>query len=508
MADLNQIEQALRAADAAGNKEDARRLAEAYAAARAEQAPEQQANATQHPNTLGDVIHAIPGGVAKGVAAIAGLPGDAQNLMGRGMDWVAGKLGGDPDKIAALRQQRESDPFKFPTSEGINNAVSKPFGGYYQPQTVPGQYAETIASFAPNAILPGSGMARAARVVVPGAASEAAGQATKGSKWEPLARAGGAIIGGLGEGMAEGAIAARANPAPTEEALRKTANNLYRQSTEAGVTVKADAYDNLIGDIKGAVKEAGTHPKLHPKVAGALESLDEVKGADIALGDLERLRRIAKGAASSIEPDERRVAGVILDKLDDFMDGLSPEQVIAGDASAAHMVSEARATWAKLRKSETIENAIERAKLRATTQNGNYAASLRGEFQALLKNKKAMRGFGPDEISAIEQVAKVGPVEGVAAAIGAMRPRGLTGAVEGTGALTHILSTGDLKNGLPYLGMAAAGQGAQMGLNASTARNAKLAAELMRRGAPAANATPLSQSLLVDLLLSQQGAHR
>jgi hypothetical protein len=44
MADLRQIEAALRAADAAGNTEDARRLAQAYAAARAQQAPPAAAN--------------------------------------------------------------------------------------------------------------------------------------------------------------------------------------------------------------------------------------------------------------------------------------------------------------------------------------------------------------------------------------------------------------------------------------------------------------------------------
>ena len=40
MADLQQIEAALRAADAAGNEEDARRLAQAYAAAKAQQSPD------------------------------------------------------------------------------------------------------------------------------------------------------------------------------------------------------------------------------------------------------------------------------------------------------------------------------------------------------------------------------------------------------------------------------------------------------------------------------------
>jgi hypothetical protein len=371
----------------------------------------------------------------------------------------------------------------------------------YKPKTTAGEYTETVASFAPNAVAPGSAINRAGRVLLPGIVSEDAGQATKGTKWEPLARTAGALAGGIGQGIAEGVGHARANPIPTTADLKGAADSIYRNARSAGVGIDPQAYDTLVGDIGSAVKDAGTHPKLHPKVAGVMESLEDAKtGQSIPLDDLERLRRIANGAAKSIEPDERRVAGVILDKIDDFMDNLSPAQTTSGNPAVASTLSEARGIWAKMRKSETITDAIERADNMALTQNGNRAAALRSQFQALAKNKKAMRGFSAAERDAIKHVARVGAVTGTLSAVGALRPRGLVALGElGAGAV-HPDAT------MPALGLAAAGQGSQWAANALTSKNAKLAAELMRSGKVNPGATALPRNLVLSTLLSQ-GAH-
>lgn len=436
-----------------------------------------------------DVARVIPGGLAQAGAAIAGAPGDIESLLDAGGNWIAKKLGASDETIDKFQQYRErSDAAglmpKPPTSAGINKAVSSPFGGFYQPKTMPGEYAQTAAQFAPAALAPGSALPRIARTLIPAATSETAGQLTKGTKYEPYARAAGALAGGIGTGMGEGFMAERAamKAAPTTTDIRTAANNVYTNAKNAGVEISAPAYTNLADDIASTLKAEGFHPKLHPKIDGVLDSLGEVKGKTVELGELERLRRVAGIAARSIDGDERRIASIALDKIDDFMDNLSPQQTISGNPAVAGTLSEARSLWSKLKKSDKIDDLIERAKNRATTQNGNYAASLRGEFQALLKNKKALRGFTPEEIAAIKKVAKVGPVTGPMAAVGAMRPRGLVGAIQGTAGATGAMATGDIMTALPALVMAGAGQGSQMGLNALTARRASLAEAMMRQG--------------------------
>jgi hypothetical protein len=140
-----------------------------------------QQNAPANPAV--DVARSIPGGLAKGAAAIIGLPGDLSNLANRGMDYLTG--GNVAQRNPAVV-----------SSDTVNKLLSGPTGGYYQPKTTAGKYAETIASFAPAALAPGGTAARIGRAVLPGAASESAGQATQGTSLEPYARAAGAMIGG------------------------------------------------------------------------------------------------------------------------------------------------------------------------------------------------------------------------------------------------------------------------------------------------------------------------
>jgi len=218
MAELADIERALRAADAAGNTEDARRLAEAYQAARGQQtqaATQQAQPQAQKPNALVDSIRSLPGGLAKGIAGTLGMVGDLKAMTDSGVDWAVEALGASPERMDLIRQNRAAladSPAALPTTERFNQVFSAPEGGYYEPQTTAGEYAQTIASFAPNAAFPGSAAARMARVLVPAIGSETGGQLTKGKPYEGLARAGGALAGGIGEGFAEAAIAARNVP--------------------------------------------------------------------------------------------------------------------------------------------------------------------------------------------------------------------------------------------------------------------------------------------------------
>jgi len=492
MATEAQLLEGLRQADAAGNAADAQHFADAIKAQRAVAQP-----SPEQPNPVMDAVRAIPGGLAKGVTGIVGLPSTAVNM--------AGNLG---RKLTGQEEIPDNDPrastfMGIPTVGQANDAVSKPFGGFYQPKTVAGDYAQTAAEFAPNALAPGSAAARVARVLVPAATSETAGQVTKGTKAEPYARALGGLVGGVGEGLGEGAIAnAGKPPAPTLEELHSQANALYDTAKNSGVAIKPEAYDDLANQVKAAVTDAGTHPKLHPKIAGVLESLDDARGTAPSLGDMERLRRIAKGAASSIEPDERRVAGVVLDKLDDFVGNLKPDQVASGDASAANSLGAARDTWSRMRKSETIENAVERAQNAAESNRGNLAAALRSQFKSLANNRKAMRGFSPDEQDAIKALSRTDVLTGSLATAGAFRPRGVIGALEVIGGVAN--------HEVAPFAMAAAlgGEGAQRSLNALTlGKAARLSAGLRAGAVPAAAESGNSAALLGSLLLSRQGGH-
>ena len=81
-----------------------------------------------------------------------------------------------------------------------------------------------------------------------------------------------------------------------------------------------------------------------------------------------------------------------MDRLDEFVEKQAEDA--SGDLSFA------RELWARMRKSELIEETLERAMTRT-----NKALGVRNEFANLSRNKKKMRGFSEDEKKAIKQVA-------------------------------------------------------------------------------------------------------
>jgi hypothetical protein len=160
------------------------------------------------PSTTLDALKSAGVGVAKGLIGIAGLPGLAQEGVGAGMEWLQrkGVLPPSPGTPQQQAQAMQDMPDLLPGADTIQKAVEGVTGGFYKPQTRAGRYAETTGEFATNALLPGGMVRRAAQVAVPGVASERAGELTKGTGYEPIARVAAALAGGVGATGAEAAI--------------------------------------------------------------------------------------------------------------------------------------------------------------------------------------------------------------------------------------------------------------------------------------------------------------
>lgn len=158
-----------------------------------------------------DVGKGAAGGLGRGVAGTVGLPGTVGGLVHSGLS----KLGVPEEYIskaatvtgAAIPQLKA---FRGPDAGDVQTAMEKYTGPLYQPQTIPGQYASTIAEFTPGMLVPGAGAgSTAARIggkvlntVLPAVTSETAGQLTKGTPYEPWARG----IAGVGAGVVGGKI--------------------------------------------------------------------------------------------------------------------------------------------------------------------------------------------------------------------------------------------------------------------------------------------------------------
>jgi len=154
-----------------------------------------------------DVVKGLGGGLGRGVAGLVGAPGDLAEYGARGIDWATRKMGGILGVDVKPREAQAPTYGSAAAKENIESVTGK----FYEPKTIPGQFASTIAEFAPAAAIPGGGgvAARVFNTVVPAVASETAGQLTKGTAAEPYVRA----IAGITSGPAAAKLVTPAAPA-------------------------------------------------------------------------------------------------------------------------------------------------------------------------------------------------------------------------------------------------------------------------------------------------------
>jgi hypothetical protein len=198
--------------------------------------------ATDYGAVAKDVAKSAGTGVVKGVLGIGGIVGDLTDLGVKGIkkatDFVSEQVGAEPYHPAG-----KSVLENIPTSASLTKNLESVTGELYKPQTTAGHYAETIGEFLPATIAGPGGVARKVgmQAVIPGVASEAAGQATEGTALEPYARAAAGITAGLGG-------AALTRPGNTTQALRRQLPEGITQATvddarSLMVTAKAKGID-------------------------------------------------------------------------------------------------------------------------------------------------------------------------------------------------------------------------------------------------------------------------
>lgn len=234
-------------------------------------------------------------------------------------------------------------------------------------------------------------------------------------------------------GMLAGGIAAlpfslgatsRLTQKPSIADLKAQAGEQYDIAKLSNFQFKNNEFKkNAIG-IQNTLKQEGFDKDLHPNVNAAINRLVK-DGTPKTLQNVETLRKIAKAPASSINADERRLAQIMVEKLDDFIDNAQPNQVIAGKNTDANKVlKDARQLWSQAKKGEILDDIFNSAELRS---EANYSQSgmenaLRRKLVNLADNKKLMRTFTKEEQKDIIETAKGGPIQNTLRWAGKLSP--------------------------------------------------------------------------------------
>lgn len=247
-----------------------------------------------------DVAKSLPTGVVEGVTGMVGLPGSLYNMI--------------PENLRSPTSMLRN----LPTGEGMNQGIRDQIGyDYYQPQTVPGEYARTLGEFLPGGVAPGGVGAKIASVAVPAFASESAGQIARGMNGgrpdtdaENFAR----LLGGFGGGLGVGAVGAARSGANI--AMRGAAEGVTPQQLELAAQLRQRARTMGI-DLTNA------------------EALQQVTNGGTGLG---RLQRVVEGQTSRMAPMFGQRPGQVEQAIAGELNRLGPSvepSMLAGQSQAA-----------------------------------------------------------------------------------------------------------------------------------------------------------------------------
>jgi len=262
--------------------------------------------------------------------------------------------------------------------------------------------------------------------------------------------------------------------------MRAAANALYAQADQAAGLPRSD-FTTMAQALSGQVQRQGMDDMLTPGAVRVMDNITDAAtdpAATIGFREADILRRQAAIPAGNVaNRTEASIGSMIVEGIDSFIDNADPQ--LAG------VLREARDIWGRLRRTELIDVAFDRASRAAS----GFENGLRVEFRRILNNPRLVRGFGADEIAAMERVVSGTPMGNLLRQVGRFGV-GLGGQSNAVGmSLGAIMGGaagsavgGPAGSALGSLGVLALGTGAKAAANATTRNAAEFARAITALG--------------------------
>lgn len=238
-------------------------------------------------------------------------------------------------------------------------------------------------------------------------------------------------------------------PPPSRAALAEATTAGYRRAANMGVEYDAAAVKRFAGTLATELEQKGYISELAPEAHALLNKLrNPPEGAtSVRLQDLDAVRKVFGKLAGNPDPTKASVASQATRAIDDFMASADPANVVPRTATAegtplvrpgydfagadaratsdaannaARTIAEARGNAAAGFRSDKItglENKVDR-RAAAANSGRNFDNSARQRLNALLDNRKDIRGFSPEEQLAIADIVYGKPTKNAARYVG------------------------------------------------------------------------------------------
>lgn len=373
---------------------------------------------TARPDFLGATASTL-GGIVNGIPVVGPM---AQNLSDTLVGTGAALTGGNfNDTIEGLRRRRD----ELATANPIANVAGNiggglaAFGAAGSTQTganalgLTGKLGQQVV----NSGLSTLGLTTADNIVRGQAPTEALANAALPSSVAAAVPVAGQVVSRGVDAVADAAT--RANQgrlttaaiqnAPDAAALRSEASRMFDASTGGTPLAITDgAYFGFLDNVRQYANKLRINADNDPQSVGLLETLmriadDTSQGVAVDLKDLHLVRQLARKVAGSAQGRDASFGNAVVDRMDDLIGGLKPTDILGGadPTQAANNLLNGISTWSRASKVGMLEEAVEKA----GTYKSGLENGLRLQFQKLLRDPKTRRLFTQAERNELERVA-------------------------------------------------------------------------------------------------------
>ena len=322
-----------------------------------------------------------------------------------------------------------------------------------------------------------------------------------------------AMVAGVGFGAAGAAGAGKAISAGKEmisptlfsmDQIKQRASKAYTSMDQQGVTIKPDSTRQLITDIRTSLDEARMIPEtpqanaVNATLAQITKIIDD-KG--VSFTALDKMRATLNDLKGSSDNDIKRLGGVAVSKVDDYISNLTGNDIQAGKEGldkAVKNVMSARKDWRNASRASILDDALNIAEARKARPEASESELIRNGFINIAADKNKMALFNKTEQNVIKSVVNGGSLDPLLSRVSKFSPfrSTIAAGAAGYGAYQFPMTTAAIAG----TGMAA--EAAQSLLRRGAAKQA------IKQIASGAKAPPPSlayQGLLTGALNPQKG---
>jgi len=265
----------------------------------------------------------------------------------------------------------------------------------------------------------------------------------------PLSLAAGLAAGVLAGGGAAAALK-KGQPLPktiTIEDVQNKARKSYQNVKDMGLTLKPLSVKGLNEKALRDLEQYNFSPEIneaHRPIASLINNFDKMVGTErVKFGTLEKFREAANGLRTpDKDPQTRLMANRLIQSIDEYMSGLSPNDLITGKAMSKEAVSaltDARKNWKVAARAQVLQDVLDVASARALDPKASDNELIRRGLINLIKDKKRMSLFSSQEKEAMKKAASGGPRDALLSLIARFNP-----------ARSQITAAGTLAGGMAY----------------------------------------------------------